>query len=288
MTGKDLFKRVYTRKELKILVEKTLQELEVCLKKKDYRMTSFYSLDLARIYDLLNEKKKAEQQYTSTLEYVDRSGFPLGWVTIECLYALGKFEKALTIELSDPYPNELWLAFLYEKIGDHDSAQTIYANRAPVQSHEGYETFTLFQPHYLQKNSDFWEKAQNAEKARKYNQRAVQTWEKIKDNIVHLDPIEEAWLYEEVGYIYEKAGRFETAMEHYKKAKGKYEIAYTKDLDSTEVNKIDGTWDYYREHFSVQLFPEIRFIDLMVDSINHDFRRIKYRILNLKEQMNKV
>ncbi len=27
-----------------------------------------------------------------------------------------------------------------------------------------------------------------------------------------LDPIEEAWLYEEVGYIYEKAGKFEIAM----------------------------------------------------------------------------
>ena len=82
------------------------------------------------------------------------------------------------------------------------------------------------------------EKDETPEKAHLLNQRAVEAWEK---NDTDYDPLEKAWLYEEVGYIYERAGKLETAMKYYQKAKSKYERAYTKKyLDSTESNQVDG------------------------------------------------
>jgi len=50
----------------------------------------------------------------------------------------------------------------------------------------------------------------------------------MKDNIGRsLHSIEEAWLFEEVGYIYEKAGEFEKALEYYKMAEAKYRVLVT-------------------------------------------------------------
>jgi len=87
--------------------------------------------------------------------------------------------------------------------------------------------------------------------------------------------------------IYEKAGEFDTALEYYKRAEVKYEQAYTEDITSTEVNQVDGDWDDYWGFFVNQI-PDFRLIYFRSDGPEeNDYRRIKYRILNLKEQMKK-
>ena len=105
----------------------------------------------------------------------------------------------------------------------------------------------------------------------------------MKDNIERsLHPIEEAWLYEEVGYIYEKAGNLRTALEYYREAESKYKQAYIEDADSTEANQLDGDWDDYWGFFVHQI-PDFRLIYFCLDgSEENDYRRIKCRILSLE------
>jgi tetratricopeptide (TPR) repeat protein len=74
-------------------------------------------------------------------------------------------------------------------------------------------------------------------------------------NPIFLNSYILSWLWnnlkklEEVGYIYEKAGKFETAIEYYEKAKQMYELAYEEDPASVYTHQIDGDWDYYKEIF---------------------------------------
>ena len=284
MTRKEIIRRLYTRKELNTLAKKATEAVEENLNSGNYRMTAIYTYDLAQIYELLGDEKKAENHYESAIAYLSHAHAQPILIKLGSLCALGRVHEALKAELGDDFPSEFWLAFLHEKAGNHDTAKQLYTELALSKS-KTLEMVTFFYPHSFQEASDLWMRAQNMEKAHTYNKRAVEEWEKIKDTIVRLYPIEEAWLYEEIGYIYEKAHKFETAMEYYKKSESKYKLAYTKrHWNSTSANQVDGDWDRrYREYFFKQLFPENRFIDLTIDTGNHDFRRIKYRILNLEE-----
>ncbi|MBU7017769.1 MAG: hypothetical protein HXS44_09680 [Theionarchaea archaeon] len=161
----------------------------------------------------------------------------------------------------------------------------LYAGLATFSAKLSRAYHSFWRPHYLQKAADLWEKAELPEMAHRYGKEAVEAWEKIKENIEKdLEPIEEAWLYEEVGYIYEKAGRFKTALEYYEKAKSKYEEAY-KDPHAVFTYQVDGDWNDYWGFFAQQI-SDFRLIYFLPDGPEeNDYRRIKYRILNLKDQM---
>jgi tetratricopeptide (TPR) repeat protein len=123
-------------------------------------------------------------------------------------------------------------------------------------------------------------------KAKKYNQKAVAAWEGIKDNIQKsLSLIEEAWLYEEVGYIYEKAQKFVTAINYYQKAQSRYKKAHSEEPHIVGAHQIDGDWNRYFKFF-VRQIPDFDFIHFHYEHPeDNDYRRIKYRILNLEKQM---
>lgn len=153
---------------------------------------------------------------------------------IGCLYEiLGKKEK------SRYYYQKIvdkWNANP-EKIPYHTCANAFEALGRPVLIYAGlsYYSYKLseayyhfWRPHYLQEGADLCEKAELYERLRIYNRRGAEAWEKMKDNIGRsLHSIEEAWLFEEVGYIYEKAGEFEKALEYYKMAEAKYRVLVT-------------------------------------------------------------
>jgi tetratricopeptide (TPR) repeat protein len=267
-------------------LQKARYELQKELDDKDYRMAAFRGLDVAHIYHILGDKKKANHYYRAALNYLDSADFQPLWIRLECLSALGKHEEALKIVLDDPHYTQLGRATLFEKAGNHDIAQKIYTELAIEHAKKAIKSEFL-QPLFLQHAADLWERAHNIKEARKYNQMARKAWEKMKDNMESLHTIEKAWLNEEVGYIYEKAGKFETAMNYYEKAQANYEQAYAEDVTSAGAHYVDGDWDYYIPCFYLQL-PEIRMIELSFEYfIKFDFKRIKYRILNLKEQMKK-
>ncbi len=283
----ELLRKVFTEQELNAAFQKAYDNLQRELNGRDYRMAAFYSFDIAHVCELMNNKETAREYYIHTLEYLDQADFQPHWTKLGSLCALGKLEEALKAELSDRYPSKFWLAFIYEEMGDYKNAQRLYSELAAEKSWNPEESEDYLYPHFLQEVSDLWAKAHNIQESCRYNMMAVQMWEKVKVNIQkHLHPIEEAWLLEEVGYIYEQAAKSDTAMKYYRKAEAMYCLAYAKEyLTSTEVNQIDGNWDYYNEYFFEQLFPENLLMNLKVDSTNYDFRRIKYRILSLKEQM---
>ncbi len=190
----------------------------------------------------------------------------------------------MEVALNDFNHTKLEIAKYYERAGKHDVARKLFAEVAIEQSKKINEC-EFFKPHVLQKVSDLWSKAQDAEKACTYNERAVEAWEKSDAFERSLYLVEEAWLYEEVGYIYEKAGNFEMAMHYYQKAKPTYEQTYTEDPTATGAHQVDGDWDFYREYFYVQ-FLGIRMFKLRVEHpMKYDVRRIRYRILNLEEQI---
>jgi len=168
-----------------------------------YRMAAFYSLDIAHIYDLLGDREKAQQYYRTTIEYLDCADFQPLWIRIECLNVLGKHKEALEAALDDSHYTKLGLAKLYEKAGKHDFAREIYTELAMEQSKKAIKSKFLSLL-FLQHASDLWARAQNPEEARKYNERAIKAWKRMKDKMERpLHTIEEAWLFEEVGYIYE-------------------------------------------------------------------------------------
>lgn len=281
-------RRLFTEQELVEDLQKANVRLDKELKKKDFTIATFYSFDIAYIYELLGNKKKAEHHYQNTLRYLDHADFKFLRIRIECLRALGKHKEALEAALDDSHYTKLGLAKLYEKAGKPDVAREIYTELAIEHSKKAIESM-FFKPHFLQYASDLWERAQNLEKARKYNERAVEAWERMRDKKERpLHTIEEAWLYEEVGYIYEKADKFEIAMEYYEKSKEIYELAYEEDPAAVYTHQVDGDWDYYKEiFFYLQLFGT-RIFKLRVENpMKYDYRRIRYRILNLKEQMKK-
>jgi tetratricopeptide (TPR) repeat protein len=280
MEKNEILKRLFTEQELREYLEEALKSLQEELDSKDYSIAVFY------LYELLGDRRKAEHYYQTTLGYLNHSKYQWLGIRIESLRALGRHQEALETTLNDPAHVKLRVAALYEDVGKQRIARDLYTKLAIEQSKKADEVKGFFQPHHLQEASDLWSKACNYEKAREYNQQAVEAWEKIKDTIEGpMELAEEAWLYEEVGYIYEKAGKFETALEFYEKAKSKYEDAYTEDSGAIFVHQVDGDWDYYKEFFYVQ-FLGLRMFKLRVEHpMKYDYRRIKYRTLNLEDQM---
>jgi tetratricopeptide (TPR) repeat protein len=158
------------------------------------------------------------------------------WVRLECLIALGKPEEALNIASTDPHYTVLGLALLHEKIGNNDTACNLY-RKVTARESVKKESKTILRPHFLQYLSDLWEKAQDIERARFFNEKAVQTWEETKDTRYDsLAPIEEAWLHEEIGYICQKAAQFKIAMDYYQEARTMYRKAYTEDPTATGMS----------------------------------------------------
>ncbi len=284
----EIFRKLFTERELKENLQKAHKNLQREINEKNYWMAACFSFDLARIYDLSHEKKKSKHYYRTTLEYMNRADFQSLQMRVMCLIALDKSEEALKTVLDNPPHNKKELAKFYETLGKFEISQKIYAEIAVKQlcDHDRMENFIY--PHCLQYISDLWEKAQNIEKAHEYNQKAVEEWEKAQNFLErNLYPIEKAWMYEGIGYIFEKSGEFEEAMKYYEKALKKYELVNTKEYRvSSKAHYIDGDWDYYYiKYFYFQL-PEILMFNLTVeDFMKFNFRRVKYRILKLEMQM---
>ncbi|MBU7023689.1 MAG: tetratricopeptide repeat protein [Theionarchaea archaeon] len=255
------------------------------MERKDFSTVTFYSFDIARLYQLLGEKEKTQSQFEKTLEYEEQSRYPWINIRVKCLIALRRKEEARETALNGPYPTKHWLATVYEEIGDYDRAQTLYAELAAEYSREADES-TYFRPQLLQHASDFWEKAHNMKEARTYNQKAVEAWERIGPEKESLRPIERAWLHEEVGYIYQKVGNSETAMDYYRKAWAYYREAYTEDREATIDHQFDGDWDFYAPWFLEQIPCNIVFKFSCEHPMKYDQRRMKYRKLSLKESIS--
>jgi tetratricopeptide (TPR) repeat protein len=283
----EILRKLFAGQELREYLEEVLNSLQAELDSKDYSIAVFYSFDAAYIYELLGDRRKAEHYYQTTLDYLNHAKFQWLGIRIECLRALGRHQEALETALNDPAHIKLRVAALHEDVGKCSIARDLYTKLAIEQSKKADEVKGFFQLHHLQEASDLWDRARNRSKTLAYNQRAVEAWEKMKDTIPEPRKlIEEAWLYEEVGYIYEKAGKFETALKYYEKAKSKYEEAYTEDPESVIDYQIDGDWDFYKEYFFYVQFLGLPMYKLRVEHpMKYDHRRIRYRILNLKEQM---
>jgi hypothetical protein len=285
MEYSEVVKALFTRQELERLLQKSRHGLQEDLKGHNFSGAAFYSLDMARLHRFLGEPEKAQSQYEKTLEYVEQSEYPWLWTRLECLIALGRKEEAREITLNNP---RLWkngLATVYEELGDHDLAQTLYAELAAEHSKEADES-TYFQPQQFQYASDFWEKAGNLKKARSYNQKAVEAWQRTSPEKESLRPIERAWLHEEIGYIYWKTGNSETARGYYRKAWAYYREAYTEDREATVDHQFDGDWDFYAPWFSVQIPHNIVLKFRCEHPMRYDQRRMRYRKLSLRESVS--
>ncbi|MGD2249794.1 MAG: hypothetical protein PVF58_15405 [Candidatus Methanofastidiosia archaeon] len=283
-----VIKNLYTRDELQQKISKHLQDYEEYKSKNHYYLMVFTYSEIAQFYELLGNKKKRNLYYEKIIDmWHDHPGKFTESECVGALRALKRSEEALQIVLSNP---KGWgvetLARLYEEVGRKAEAIVIYSSLA-IYSFEFSEAYYPFwQPHYLQEASDIWTRAESPDYVSKYNQRAVKAWEDLKGNIQKsLALIEEAWLYEEVGYIYEKAKEFEMAMEYYEKAQSKYKKAHTEEPHIVGAHQIDGDWDIYFGFFIYQI-PDFGFIHFRFEyPEKNDYRRIKYRILNLEEQM---
>jgi tetratricopeptide (TPR) repeat protein len=277
---------LYTQKELKCKVDEYIERYEQVRSSKDYQSMASRCYDIGRLFELLKDKEKSGYYYQKVVDdwnsYPDKIPY---YLCVNALKALNKPEEAFKIVLAHAKSWDLKdLARFYEELGRVEEARLLYSGLA-THALMLSRFCSFWQPHYLQQAADLREKAQDFEMVQLYNQRAVDAWEKMKDTIERpLVPIEEAWLFEEMGYIYEKAEKLETAMEYYNKAKSKYELAYIEDLTSTGAHQVDGDWDYYLRFFAKQI-PDFRLIFFRLDGPEeNDYRRIRFRILNLKEQ----
>ena len=284
-----LIKKLYTKGELQKKLKERITKCEWYQRTKDYRLLAAKYYEIASLYEILGSKKKREYYYQKIVDAWN--AHPEEIHVLSCVAALKKLnrpEEALQIVLNhSKNSTAITLANLYRELGRENEARLLFSSEAYHRLELAKAYYNLWRPHYLQDAADFWEKIGQTECAYKYNQQALDAWEERKDNIPeHFYPVEKAWLYEEVGYIYEKAGKFEIALEYYKKAKAQYELAYSeKHLASTETVQAEWNWDCYKIHFAIQI-PDFELIYFRSDDPKeNDYRRIKFRILNLKEQI---
>lgn len=282
-----IFRRIYTQKELWCKIDRHRERYEQFQTKNDFRSTPSVCYDIGRLYELLGEEEKSKYYYQEIVDGWNAHPDDISYsICVSALKALEKPKEAFEIVLAYASNWDLWdLASFYEKLGRPNEAHLLYAGLAVYSGKLSRAYYPFWRPHYLQEAADLWEKAESPEMAHRYRKDAIEAWEKLKDDIEkNLELIEEAWLYEEVGYIYEKDGKFKTALEYYEKAKSKYEEAYAEDPDAVITQQIDGDWDYYLGFFAKQI-PDFRLIFFRSDGPEeNDYRRIKYRILNLQEQ----
>ncbi len=287
-----IIKKLHTREELEGKIDKYMEKYEEYKSKNDFGSMAFVCSEIACIYEILEDTEKSNYYYEKIVEM--QNVHPDEFVDALCISALRRLqrsEEALKMVLSDPKSRGVeTLAHLYEDVGRKEEAIIIYSGLA----HCSYELFRVcspfWKPHYLREAADLNEKAEKFDRVSEYTRKAVEEWLKNKDTIDNtLYVIEEAWLNEEGGYIYEKAAQFEVAMEYYQKAQSKYELAYTDEhVTSTEVTYVEffsDWWSKYYEFFLRQI-PDFRLIHFRYEHCKkNDYRRITYRILNLEEKM---
>lgn len=286
---KPVINKLYSQEELRHKIESNIEKLKQYRAKEDYPSIISIYYDIGRLYEILGDKEESKYYYEKIInEWNIHPDDSVDYICIDVLKVLNRPEEALKIVLEHPVR---WdpdiLADLYKKMGREKEARLIYFRKAhfSLKLSQAYCLRAPFwQPHYLQKTADLYEKAQNFEKTHIYNKKAVKMWEKVKNNIQKsLELIEEAWLYEEVGYIYEKAGKLKNAMRYYKNAQKKYKEAYSTDPEAVYTNQLDGEWDRYFEFFTEHMIKK-RLIYFYSDGPKeNDYRRIKYRMLNLEE-----
>jgi len=233
--------------------------------KNDYRLMAFECYDIARFFELLEDKERSDYYYQEIVDgWKAYPGEVFDHLCVSALKALNRPEEALEVVLEHP---ERWspitLAGIYNKLGRTREAQLIYAGLSYYSYRTSEVRHLFWRPHYLQEAADLCEKGQDFRNVHMYNQKAVAAWEEAKNNMQEqIKLIEEAWLYEEVAYIYEKAAVF--------------------------VHQIDGDWDKYYGFFAYQI-PDFRLIFFRSDiPEKNDCRRMKYRFLNLEEQMKSI
>jgi tetratricopeptide (TPR) repeat protein len=283
-----IFGRLYTQEELQSKVDRYRAKYEQIQAKRDLRSMASLYYDIGCLYELLDEEEKSRYYYQKIVDEWNAHPDDIPYyICVHALEALKKSKEAFEIILAyAPNWDLMNLASFYEKLGRPKEAHLLYAGLASFSARLSRAYHVFWRPHYLREAADLWEKAELPEMAHRHSKEAVEAWEKMKDTIgINLGHIEEAWLYEEVGYIYEKVGKFKTALEYYEKAKSKYEEAYTEDTLAVIAHQIDGDWDDYLGFFAKQI-PDFRLIFFRPDGPEeNDYRRIKYRILNLKDQM---
>jgi hypothetical protein len=282
-----LMRKLYTEEEIREKIEKYKEEHEG-LKAGEYHVLMISATyALALLFEILQN----DEYYKYHLEKVIKEwnlhpGKHFHWAYINALEKLGKAEKALEEILSAPRSFGIeTLAYACREVGKKNESILLFSGLA-VHAFELSETRSSFwRPHYLQKASNLWERAECKEWADSYNMRALQTWNEVKDSLERkLCLIEEAWLHEEVAYIHERAQRFDEALRYYEKAQVEYETAHKKEPTSVQANHCDGDWNRYYGFFSLQI-PDLSYIDLPLDSYEeNDLRRMKYRFLTLKQK----
>jgi tetratricopeptide (TPR) repeat protein len=284
---KKLIQNLFTKNELKDIIERASHMCHSELEEHQFRMAAFYNLDVAHAHDLLDDIPSAHQNYELTIHYLNQDQFQPIWIRLECLYRLGKNEEALKAGIKEGC-TELAIARLNENAGMYSEAQKLYEIIAQTYTWKPEYTRNHLFPLFLQHHSDIWIKAQNMEKALYYNEKARVKWEQIKDSLPkNLVPIEKGWLFEEIGHVYESTHSYNQAFKYYEKADENYLLANTEEyLPSSEANIDDGDWEDYAINFLFQLPPYIHLVYYLVDFFMEDIlRRINYRILNIEEKM---
>ena len=260
-----ILKKLYTEEELHCKIEQHMARYKRWQSKNDYRLMAFECYDIARFFELLEDKERSDYYYQEIVDgWKAYPGEVFDHLCVSALKALNRPEEALEVVLEHP---ERWspitLAGIYNKLGRTREAQLIYAGLSYYSYRTSEVRHLFWRPHYLQEAADLCEKGQDFRNVHMYNQKAVAAWEEAKNNMQEqIKLIEEAWLYEEVAYIYEKAAVF--------------------------VHQIDGDWDKYYGFFAYQI-PDFRLIFFRSDiPEKNDCRRMKYRFLNLEEQMKSI
>ncbi len=279
-----ILRKLYTEEELQNKINEYTVKCEKSCIEKDYQSVASRYYDIGCLFELLEDEEQSDYYYQKILEIWNAHPEKISYhMCVSALVALRRPGEAFEIVLAHARSWDLRsLANFYDELGRSEEARLLYAGMA-TYSVMLSRSYSFWQSHYLQEAADLCEKAQNFEMAQVYNQRARETWEKTKNNVKNsLNTIEEAWLYEEIGYIYEKADKISIAMDYYKEAKSKYEAAYLRDPTSVFAHQVDGDWDCYLGFFVKQI-PDFRLIFFRPDGPEeNDYRRIKYRILNLE------
>jgi len=278
---------LYKKEELTTSILHHKKNLEKYEKIENFNAVAYECFDIGCLYEIKGNKNLSQEYYQKAINCTKKARKMSNATYINALLILGKIDDALDVILENPHECSLFLlAVVYENLGRKPEAQLIYSDISYFYYRLSSGYHLLWQPHYIQAGSDYCLKAQLVDRAKIYNQKAVEAWEEMKNSVKENLPIEKAWLFEEIGYIYENADRLIDAMRYYQDAQKQYESAYTdKFTDSTEVNYLDGDWSIYNELFPSQI-PDYRLIYFRADGYKkNDFRRIKYRILNLEEKM---
>ena len=286
-----LFKKLYAKQELQHKIEDYKEKYEQFQAKNDYPSIASACYNLGRLYEILGDREKSQLYYQKVVDEWNIHPHKIAdHLCVNALRALNSPKKALDVVLMNP---KKWmlslLANLYEEMGRKKEAQLIYAGLSHYSYQLSEVRYSFWRPHYLQKGVDFCKKAGLSERARIYSQRAVEAWEEMRDNMrKSLRPIEEAWLYEEIGYIFEKNEKLKMAIEYFREAEAKYKHVYTKGPASAATHHATCDWDDYLGFFVHQI-PDFRLIYFHSDSPEeNDYRRMKYRILNVRECMKET